>query len=60
MPLLLYLQEREQVPTVKEAGWAPGMVWTSKMFRAPINLIINNHLPGHDTMSFKRGQLPLS
>jgi hypothetical protein len=24
----LYLRERELVPIVQEAGWAPGSVWT--------------------------------
>jgi len=60
MPLVLHLQEREPIITVTEAGWAPGMVWTSKMFRAPIKPVTNNHLPGHNTMSFKRRHLPLS
>jgi len=28
MPWPLYLRERDTVPTVQEAGWAPGQVWT--------------------------------
>ena len=60
MSQLLHPQEREPVLTVHEAGWAPGMVWTSKMFRAPINPITKKHLPGHDIMSIKRRHLPLS
>jgi hypothetical protein len=27
-PCLLYPRERDPVPIVKEAGWAPGLVWT--------------------------------
>jgi hypothetical protein len=27
-PWKLYPQEREQVPIVQEAGWAPGPIWT--------------------------------
>jgi len=26
-PRLPYSRERDLVPTVQEAGWAPGMVW---------------------------------
>jgi len=29
MPLPLYPREREPVPTVEEAGWAPRSVWMS-------------------------------
>jgi len=28
MPWLLYLREKAPVPTEKEGGWAPELVWT--------------------------------
>ena len=27
-PLLLFAQERDPVPAVQEAEWAPGLAWT--------------------------------
>jgi len=30
MPRLLYLRERDPVPIVQEAGWAPAPVWTGE------------------------------
>jgi hypothetical protein len=34
-PWRLYPREREPVPIVQEAGWAPGPVWTSAENLAP-------------------------
>ena len=35
MPQLLYTQERDPVPIVYEAGWAPGAVWMDMESLAP-------------------------
>jgi hypothetical protein len=35
MPQLLYSQERDPVPIVEEAGWAPGTVWMHMENLAP-------------------------
>jgi hypothetical protein len=43
---LFYVQERYLVPTVKEAGWAPQPVWTSKKNLTPKRVQTPNH-PAH-------------
>jgi hypothetical protein len=37
-PRPLYPQERDHVPIVQEAGWAPGPVWTSAENLAAIGI----------------------
>jgi hypothetical protein len=37
-PRLLYSQERDPVPIVQEAGWAPGPVWTAAENLAPTGI----------------------
>jgi len=34
-PWLLYLWERDLVPILQEAGWAPGLAWTGAENLAP-------------------------
>jgi hypothetical protein len=34
-PLTLYLEERDLVPIVREAGWDPGLVWTDEENLSP-------------------------
>jgi hypothetical protein len=34
----LYLQERDLVPILQEAGWAPGPVWTGAEILAPTGI----------------------
>jgi len=38
MPRLLYPRERDPVPTVQEAGWAQGPVWTVAENLAPTSI----------------------
>jgi len=47
-PQPLHPQEREPVPTVQEAGWAPGPAWAGEEFD-PHNLIngLHYHSPYH-------------
>ena len=40
----LYMRERDPVPNVREAGWAPGQVWTGADRIAP-NGILSPDLP---------------
>ena len=37
-PRPLYFRERDPVPIVQEAGWAPGPVWTGAENLAPIGI----------------------
>ena len=39
--LPLYPQEREKVPTVQEAGWAPGPVWTGAQNLCTFSLLVS-------------------
>jgi hypothetical protein len=36
----LYRRERDPVPIVQEAGWAPGPVWTCAENFAPTGIIV--------------------
>ena len=37
-PRTIHLREGEPVPTVREAGWAPGPVWTGAENLAPTGI----------------------
>jgi len=56
-PRLLYPREREPVPTVQGAGWAPGPVWTGAENLAPAKIRCPDRpaqYPGpHKTIPFK-------
>ena len=41
-PRPLYPQERDTVPVVHEAGWAPGPVWTLLLYYNSIIIVIIN------------------
>jgi hypothetical protein len=42
-PRLLYPRERDPVPIVQEAGWAPGPVWTVAENLAPTGILTPDH-----------------
>jgi len=42
-PLFLYPRERDAVPIVREAGWAPGPVWTGAENLAPTGIRSSDH-----------------
>ena len=39
-PRPLYPRERDPVPIVQEAGWAPGPVWTGAENLAPTGIVL--------------------
>ena len=43
MPLPLYALERDRVPGVQEAGWAPGSVLTGQEKRASTGIRSTDH-----------------
>jgi hypothetical protein len=43
MPWPLYPQERDPVPIVQEAGWAPGQVWMGEEYLAPTSIQSPDH-----------------
>ena len=51
-PWLLYPQERDPVPTVQEARWAPGPVWTGAENLAAIQ-IQSLDCPGHNELLYQ-------
>jgi hypothetical protein len=44
-PWPIYPQERDLAPTVSEAGWAPGLVWTGTENLAPTGIQFLDHPP---------------
>ena len=43
MPWLLFTPRKDPVPTVQEAGWAPGPVWTGVESLAPTGIRSLDH-----------------